>query len=169
MKKVLLMAVALGAMFASADSYLYWMIGDTSSYGSANYAKVRAFNGETDEGYLALYYSDGTAVTTPTDKGGVYVSEAKGDQDVGLGMYAALGNLLGNTYSYIIELYNDKDVFLAQSSEIAYSAQYVVDSGMGVPGGGAATGTAYAIPEPTSGIMVLLGMATLALRRRRRA
>jgi len=166
------MAVLLGAMSASAESYLYWMVGDTGNFAYDN-AQVRVLkNGVATDNYLSLYYADGTAVE------GNKVSDdyAKAAWEAELGLYAALGNLLGENYSYIIELRNDNGAFVAQTGALSYSdaLNNIVDSGMGIPTGGtgwdpSSGGGGYNVPEPTSGMMVLLGMAALALRRRRRA
>jgi len=168
MKRVLSIAVLLGAMSASAESYLYWMVGNTGEFSYDN-AQVRVLNnGEATDNYLSLYYADGTAV------GGTKVSDdyAKAAQDAELGLYAKLGNLLGEDYSYIIELRNDDGAFVAQTkTPLSYSLALnnIVDSGLGIPSSGTGWNpTTYNVPEPTSGMMMLLGVAALALRRRRR-
>jgi len=173
MKKVLSMAVLLGAMSASAESYLYWMVGDTGNFSYDN-AQVRVLNnGTATDKYLSLYYADGTAV----DGNKVSDEYAAAAQEAELGLYAALGDLLGENYSYIIELRNADGGFVAQAGALSYSdaLNNIVYSGIGVPASGtgwdpsSGGGSPYNVPEPTSGMMVLLGMAALALRRRRRA
>jgi len=170
MKKVLSIAVLLGAMSASAESYLYWMVGDTGNFSYDN-AQVRVFNDGEPIDYLSLYYADGTAVGDTK----VSAKYAETAQKAELGLYAKLGSLLGEDYYYIIELRNDDGAFVAQSGELSYSAALnnIVDSGLGIPSGGTgwdptSGGGTYNVPEPTSGIMMLLGVAALALRRRRR-
>lgn len=171
MKKVLSAVVLLGAMCASAESYLYWMVGDTGNFAYDN-AQVRVLdNGTATDNYLSLYYADGTAVV------GNKVSQeyAAAAQEAELGLYAALGNLLGPNYSYIIELRDAQGGFVAQTGALSYSdaLNNIVESGIAVPAGGtgwdpgSGGGSPYNIPEPTSGIMLLLGVAALALRRRR--
>lgn len=79
--------------------------------------------------------------------------------------------------SFMIELGNYSDdgkwIVLAasQSSSLGdlYEAGFVLDSELSYQQGLEWTGGAYSVPEPSSGLLILIGGALLALRRRRRA
>ena len=86
----------------------------------------------------------------------------------------------GNEYNFYMAIVNGDDVFLSASA--AASGQQADTTNVSFSGLGNATKNAfaestatfaakgagwYAVPEPTSGLLMLLGMAGLALRRRR--
>ncbi len=89
----------------------------------------------------------------------------------------------GTTYNYYMAVINGDDVFL--SASVSSMAQLADTSNVSFSGLGNATKNAFAdttatfaasgagwystaaVPEPTSGLLMLLGMAGLALRRRR--
>ena len=86
----------------------------------------------------------------------------------------------GTTYNYYMAVVNGDDVFL--SSSVSTLGQASATSSVSFSGLGSATKTAfsdttatfaangagwYAVPEPTSGLLLLLGMAGLALKRKR--
>lgn len=87
---------------------------------------------------------------------------------------------VGQSYDFYFAVINGDDVFM--SSSIRVSGQASDTSNVSFSGLGSATKNAfadstatfaangagwYAVPEPTSGLLMLLGMAGLALRRRR--
>lgn len=180
MKKVLMFAMMLGAasVFA-ADSYLYWLVPDqvTPAGGSAlngDYtAKVIAGGSSwawADDGkggagtYLNLY--DGTG----TDLGGTAATVAFGaEADNGTFFANALGSM-GDSYTYYIELWNDSTL-VAISDGLTYSA-----AGLGALAGMGTPGTLWQgmsfvsapIPEPNSGLLMLIGCALLGLRRKQK-
>lgn len=158
MKKLLSVLLVLGAIAASAeDSYLYWMVGDGApAYSSA---KVKAFEGGDYLTILNAYGDEiGYSITT---------EQMSDNMASTFGLYAALG--ADPTYSsFVIELYNDSG-FVGQS-EITYSQalanNYITfDNSMVLPAMWAPT--TFAIPEPNSALLMLLGCAVLGLRRRR--
>ena len=79
--------------------------------------------------------------------------------------------------SFMIELghYTDDGAWIvlaaSQSSTLGnlYEAGFVLDSELSYQQGLEWTGGSYAVPEPSSGLLILIGGALLALRRRRRA
>ena len=173
MKKSILVIVTMVALISGAadtDSYLYWMVNvDESSY-SYNYtAKVRDTSVTTpgDE-YLDLYY---VGAESTFGKG---VSEdiirAYEKDAPGWGFYAKLA--ASPTYgSYVIELWSGSDL-VGQSSALEYSealAQgYIAQSGIGMPAAAPWTvQMTLPVPEPNSGLLLLIGSAVLALRRRK--
>jgi len=174
MKKSILLAVLLAALGASAsDSYLYWMVDTTSADNfSYDYARIKAVNGGT-ETYLSIYEADFDQPLTEAAGGvsGVSKSTVDAYADFGssAGFYASLAGINPSTASFIVELYNDSG-FLAQSFN---DGSYGAVSGMIYAGGIFAPPAmpwkagSYDVPEPSSGLLMLLGMAGLALRRRK--
>ena len=166
MKKVLLVLSMFWVASAIAeDSWLYWMVGDTGSY-TYDTVKVRDVTGNLgNNGYLTLYYDSSSKVPGET-----YVDNTSGDitaMSYGAGLYALLASNPSSS-SFVIELWNDSS-FVAQSGELSMSnglANYIVhNNSMTLPT--AWVGSSYAIPEPNSAMLLLLGCAALGLRRRR--
>ena len=172
MEKLMAMAiVALGVFAAQADdSYLYWMM-DTASAGAFdnyNSVKVKAVSSESgSESYLALYYGNSNPVGVGDATFSVGRSDVVNAADYGIGFYAGLSQLFGTSYSYVVELWNDGVV--AQSQTITYSeaaVQHIASLG----GAGITpwmAGGFSAAPEPNSAVLLLLGCAALALRRKK--
>ena len=165
MKRILSALLISGALMASADdSYLYWMIGDTDPYSASDYTKVRvAATDSQGVSYLDLYGPGGDALNTTT----VSSSDINALKSNGQALYARLAS--DKTYSsFVVELLNG-DRFVAQSETLAYSqalAQYITTgNSMSLPNMWAAS--TFAIPEPNSGLLMLVGMAVLGLRRRK--
>ena len=167
MKKTFLAMAILGATVASAaDSYLYWMVG--SGAPAYTYARVRDL--VDDNAYLTIYNSgyspigDSLEPYSGTEVSRATVAEAS---EWGDSLLARLPSA-DTTKSYIIELFND-DTFVGQSSVLTGSAlaSYISSGGMSVPTAGAWSPTSFAIPEPSSGLLMLVGCAVLALRRRK--
>ena len=174
MKKVLLvLSVFWVASAIAEESWLYWMVGDTGSYtlGSGyNKVMVRDVSGNLvgdGSGYLTLYYDSSSPVS-----GGTYVNDTTGDitaMSYGAGLYALLASDPSSS-SFVIELWNDSS-FVAQSSELSMSsglADYIVhNNSITLPKAWVAS--SFAIPEPNSAMLLLLGCAALGLRRRRQS
>jgi len=173
MNRIKYLVLALSAVILSggafaADSYLYWMAaedivnplgGDSVTY---NYVRVN-YGGTVDENgavtggnWLSPYVdgvkSSGTVMTAKGAKAGAsYWGDIVGDY---------------NPYASIIfELYNDQYELVGWNS--------LIDAGEFL---GTSTSPATkmyqltsVVPEPTSGLLSLFGLAMLALRRRRRA
>ena len=178
MKRSLLLAAIISAAGAFAsDSYLYWMINNTTSdAGKFDYAYVRIRDANTTpeaDSYLTIY--DG-AFEDPYEVGGesgvskTYIEKAATRQS---GFYASLANISDlSSASFIVELYNDEGKFLAQSfNNGSYSTVngYIYSGGISVPPSVAWTAGTFALPEPSSGLLMLVGFAMLGLRRRRQA
>ena len=157
MKRLLTVLVILGAATVAyaEDSYLYWMIGNTGSY-TYNTVVVKGDNTE-----LAIYNLNG-------DYKGLSVSKTLVDTyaTADMGLYAALGSNPAYS-SYAIELYNDSS-FVAVSSPLLSSAlaeHITTVNSISLPTAWVAS--SFAIPEPNSAMLLLLGCAALGLRRRR--
>ena len=163
MKRLLSVLLVFGSTVAAAeDSYLYWMVGSADSGLTYNTVKVQVNSDPGAETYLTLYTESG-------GNKGQSVSKAVVDnyESLGSGLYAFLGS--DPTYgSFVIELWNDS-TFVAQSEELPLStalANYITtNNSMTLPT--AWVPQSFAIPEPNSAMLLLLGCAALGLRRRR--
>ena len=167
MKKFRSALLVSGALMASADdSYLYWMIGDTSPYAADSYNTVRVAAEDSlgNVSYLTLYGPGGDSLGETT----VSSAEINALKSDGQALYAKL--ISGTSYSsFFIELLNDNKL-VAQSETLSYSAavaDYYITTGnsMSLPNMWAAS--TFAIPEPNSAMLMLVGMAVLGLRRRK--
>ena len=175
MKKILILAVAACAAMLTAtaeDSFLYWAVdvsGDTSY--SFNYATIRE---KGSDSYLSLYSSASDA-----SMGTQLYTEGYGVD----GNYA-VGTKAGPTYaglssygigsSFVVELWAEgetkSDTSLVGWSYLSYAD--VLDSiykPMSTTSLSPYTVVAsQVVPEPTSGLLALLGFAALALRRKQK-
>ena len=186
MKKVLFgLAVAMAASFAHA-SYLYWQISDST-------LETGSFRGNAISGYrvVALPSSSGydytpgeaekhgTAALDSTyavyDSGWGWSDPADPfvSKDYATGnVYADLdGKTTGYTY-YIEVMGYDQSTVIGVSEGLTYeqaiSQNRLIDDLSSMAASVQAwTGSSYAAPEPTSGLLLLLGGALLALKRRR--
>ena len=161
MKKALLALSMLWVAVATAeDSYLYWMVGDTTGF-EYDSVEVRGYNGSTDLGALDLYWDSSLSTI------GKSVSKTDVSQTGGFtpGLYAKLAS--GQTYSsFVIELISEGRG--VAESWIGYSeALASIESGNTWHSITAWAPTSYVIPEPNSAMLLLLGCAVLGLRRRR--
>ena len=184
MKKLITTMLLLGAVSAFAegtDMYLYWMIDSSDSVigseGQHATIKVAAYTDGTpweygsQADYLNLYWDTGSGIS-----GSGSTSLTADDVTDMSSVFAQLGNF-GSGYSYFVELYNDsndpKSIYARSTDAMSYSAllNYIGEmktSGMVTPSSsyGVTGFTAAAVPEPTSGLLLLLGVAGLALRRK---
>lgn len=152
-------ALAL-AVSARAD-LLYWMVdNDNLSDTFKGYAYAGIAVGGTDD-HLVITDEDGEPL------GGWKVRSSAFD---GEGQFADFGSH-GDGYSYLIELFNEGDEKPIGVSDILTYAQLAPYIGKGGVGKDALTpwtgGTFHSVPEPTGGLLVMLGAALLALRRKR--
>ena len=169
MKKLIALIALASAFGVRADSYLYWMVGDSVSrdgeaFSGYSYAKVGVWNEESGkrEGYLSLFGEDQSSL------GGS--SGLKGAS-----FYANLANYGKDGYSFYIELFNDQNVSAGRSEDILkYSdaLAFATSFGTETPKLDPWTPTNFttaAVPEPSSALLMLLGCAGLALKRKKQA
>ena len=190
-------ALALTAGVASAgDDILYWMVDDSATVdgqgissffddydapaGSAFAARVRVTGGDiTADTFLDLYIP-GYGLDEGGGAHGVEFSEVGSYWGAGVptGTQSPAGDFSAGTpeYSFVVELgnidANDNWTTVATSASAAYSTlgDYIHETFDLTPGQIAvwspATFTA-AVPEPSSGLLMAVGLALLALRRKR--
>ena len=152
-------AFASATTFASEDRYIYWMIDQDESSGIAfKYATIsidggtsflNAYSGATELGPKVGFGPGNTGY----DIGPVYSGTFDGS-DVGM--------------TFLVELYNDSNGKVGRQvldyNEVASS----IFGGLNISGAKAAVFSNFTpVPEPTGGMLVLLGIAGLALRRKK--
>lgn len=121
---------------------------------------------------------------SPTSFDAVYLKSTGGDTisyfTVGLegiktfqgaGGYFTTQDISGySSSSFFVELYNSGAV-VGSSEIIPYSTlqslNAIYETGIGAGGGNPYSFSSFAVPEPNSGILVLIGVALTSLRRRR--
>ena len=177
MKKSIFLAVLLIAIGASAsDSYLYWMVDTTGTKGADNYdytyARIKAVDGGTER-YLTIYEGDFEDPLESHGESGVSktIVDLYHDFDANAGFYASLAGV-SSSASFIVELFNDSGKFLAQSfNNGAYGSLSGYIYAGGISGQSPVSpwlAASFDVPEPSSGLLMLLGMAGLALRRKKK-
>ena len=170
MKKALIvLLIGLAVWSAKAEYYLYWNyeVPDTVTDVTFTYAKLAAYtSGDyyTPVGYLTVGDTTSDMIAaygiTASQLTGTSVSE----------VYFAMGSYNSNAYSFRVELFDSGNNFVGRSDAYDYatvSGSIYSDMSIGgmVP---LSMGGYSAVPEPTSGMMLLLGMGLLALKRKRR-
>lgn len=165
MKKTIIATLALmGAFVASADSYLYWLsdVNDSAyDYGKNYTASVRA----SDGGYLNLYSSNGELIGTS-----ISYDAIQSGMDWGTGFYALATDVTSG--SFFVEILAENQV-IATSDGLDYASAtslgYLSQNGIGAPGQNLWTAqVTLPIPEPNSGLLMLIGCALLGLRRKQK-
>lgn len=163
MKKLLVLITIVASVVMARADILYWMV-DTNSAGAFDYDTVNLmYNGGSIDSvsYANLSDWDGTTLNArlaalqlayPTD---------------------ALNTTLPGSYdsgSFWVELSKGSD-FVAVSAKrvLADLSGNIIKGGIDTPAAAAASFGSFAIPEPTSGLLFLMGGILLGLKRRRMA
>lgn len=165
MKRLIFTLAALFIAHLASAEMLYWMIGDSTNGGS-----------NTIEFNYAILYATNDGITTPVgDK--LYGNEELSPITTTNQQMTDLGEGWDyQNYSFYVELFNyDFDLDIETSVGVSEWATYdsLVSNGAIIPSGMAIPPTAQlwvpttAVPEPTSGLLLLLGCALLSLTRRK--
>jgi len=157
MKKLLIVFAVLTATFAVNASYLYWTVGDTVTLDDGN-----TWSSGSHYTHAAVY---GVKNGAWTMLAGYEETSTSGSIDLGTTAY---DSMVIELFKYDSGTYNS-----VAKKESAYTdvAAYFHNSSLELAGVAASAmwnGNPYhAVPEPTSGLMVMLGMALLGLKRKR--
>lgn len=153
MKKLLTIAmISLAAMAAKADLYLYWTLdlAETSGFGYTSAGLVN------QEGSAPLYSTADGLVSYDYVGGGEWLTSITSGGSYWIELYDAARNKVA--YSQTMTY----DQIIASNHAVKFGSETGAEHS--TPwNGGSFTST---IPEPTSGLMLLLGLAGLALKRK---
>lgn len=149
-------AVFVGATIQA--STLYWQV-DTEATTGIDYEYAQ----------VAVHTTSPQAYLNVAGEGTPYVAEGSGAVYLDLSTYGTSG------YSFAVELLDANLNVVGTSSTVTYdtllASGYISSGGIDAPKSGSylfSTAGSYSVPEPTSGVLLLIGGAMLALRRRRR-
>lgn len=146
MKKLItIAAVMMAVMLAKADTYLYWTVDLTdSNISGASYAEIGGYENDT-------YTSVGDWIKV----GGA------GDTSLGSTIYT----------DYLVKLFDSNYNEIAVSTAVNYSeflSSYAYTSGATAKRPASPYSfSGFVVPEPSSALMLLLGLGALALKRSR--
>ena len=157
-KMILLVALVSTALASSAESYLYWMV-DASQTGYDT-ATLYAVNGGT-KAALSTQSSGEIAGRNDFDPPPPFVTSLAGYETSSWSFFIELKNgqsLVADTSGTSIS-YDLASIYISASSMDPVSSTYGVGSSATYAGG--------AVPEPTSGLLVLIGGMLLGLRRKK--
>ena len=161
MKKLILgIAVAVAGIQLNAlaeDAYLYWQVPTGSEAETAgNYSYATLYANVDGQGEVSLFGEDGAT----------FVRDV---MDVAKYDLSQLGST--SVASFFVEYFNDQheQVGYSDPATLLQLVQYLGNESMNppVPQAGAWQPGFRAVPEPTSGLLMLIGLAGLALRRKR--
>ena len=156
-------------------------VGNASSYVSpegyqVNAARVRVEDGQNNSSYLQLYAQNDRGIWELTEYTGVWTDDGNEPPAwTGTGWVpASLGSFNSSQYSFLIELgYLDAGTWttLAVSEAASYNnlTQHISLGGVGTQTQTPWAPSAYAVPEPSSGLLLATGAMLLLLRRRLRS
>ena len=174
MKKSIIAGIAIAvSLFAQAD-VLYWMVSDAIA--------ETATSGGTSE-FAALYVRDSSDPSSILSSNPYQLSVKTEDDvynqynNIGIGFeFAGIQAYNNSALSFYVEILSGEHKG-KQSEMMSYAqlANYIIGGGASQQssafdpvGFGGAT-TAYNVPEPTSGLLFLIGGMLLGLKRRRQA
>jgi hypothetical protein len=165
-----LVAVALtGAALSASADLLYWTV--TDAKGDANSGR----EGDSISFSYATVSADGTRLNIYDESGNtgywqLYVDpENPSATGTSIELAAYAGTFDSNVSTFLVELWNDNDARVGwQSYSKSSVADYIWHGDNPTGSSMKALTVSAVVPEPTSGMLLVLGGALLALRRRRR-
>lgn len=156
MKKILLgVAIALSALCSQA-SYLYWQVDQK----------------QLDDAQISGNWANLYVVTTGTGStGGTWLQKAEIGQQASINV----SSYKDGSYSFYVEIVNYVDgsatntgISQAPTSYADLAEKHsIIETALDVPIVNVWHGGTVAAPEPTSGLLMLLGVAALGLKRRK--
>jgi len=175
MRKLVFLALVVIAASSVNASYLYWAVGDDGKGGNDDLSKVVSYAGKLEYTWdTAKFYEvnaggDKTLLDSMVNLDGEVANPGiAGPSTVNLGDVSTKTG-----YSYYIELvssaHNNELVGYTQGTYASIGTQYLTDAlPETLPAAVIWHGGTYSAPEPTSAMLILLGVAGLALRRKQR-
>ena len=160
MKTTLAIFGVLFALCAKAD-YIYWMI-DTAS--AADYDYTAAVLRNSSDSSFSVSINTGSGELVGYD-GSLNDRIASYQADAG-GFYSSVPGSGYSGQSFFVELLNG-DQWLAQSQLVTLTSANIYSGTVSTPASAPAHFGSYAVPEPTSGLLFLIGGMLLGLKRRR--
>ena len=165
MKKIIILAFACAALSAVNADVLYWMVSDAEVEKVGTTADK--FDGNT---FATLYATYNGETFDVAHKSGTDVFNAYDGYDTfAYTMGSPLTSPYSN-YSFFIELANgtrsDTQTYAALLSS-GFISTGVMGNPASLAAGGFGQSSTYAVPEPTSGLLFLIGGMLLGLKRRR--
>jgi len=163
-KKFLTAAFVVAAAFGLQAGTLYWQINNNPN--NDQYAAVAVMNGDTVVGYANILDGDG----------GVVIGNLVAADDAMSQMQYADISGYDSSYKFVVEMLSTDGSTWERGwtagtpmtyAELA-AAGYVSEGGISAGSVNSWT-SSVTIPEPTSGLLLLVGGSLLALRRKRRA
>ena len=164
--RALAAAAAVGmAMLTARADLIYWMVDENpkSLYSGAtvayDYATIKAGGEGSDP--LFVYDDAGS-----TEQSRLYRADGDSHGPVYSGSFDSTG-----TDSFLVQLWSTDDSLVGWQTYSYASLTASIWGGSTIPGGSGATPLVVGavLPEPSSGLLMLVGGALLALRRRRAA
>ena len=169
MKKLIIVAVAMCAAIVTNAAAVAWQVSsataDQKDYSVYVFASAVADKYDTFDALIANAVGSAGTIAEKSGRTGKTYSMASA-------LTAQSDDLTGTLYAVLVSGSDAKDYIygtIDASSKIYYPDQQQASPGTLTFSTSALTssGTIGAVPEPTSGLLMLLGIAGLALRRRR--
>ncbi len=169
MKKILLIAtvVLLGAV-AQAD-VLYWQISNNVTYDTGatfdySYATISSISGDTKTLLNTTYVGNNTTAESKIDASAF----SRGGTEAATVIGTVIGDRAGETF--VIELWDSSNNLVGFANSPSNLGDYIADNAQFSSSWSMMNSSwtvTQAVPEPTSGMLLMLGAALLALKRRK--
>ena len=166
MKKVIIAALAIAAFSAAYADVIYWMVSDEAYEDPGN-------DNPSANPYAWVVATDGNDVISFKDIDGRSAGQVATAYEYSNYFSTDLGAYSGTGWSYYVELWNGMQSASDSWDNLVHNGYISRPGDIGMPttlaGGafGQVPGTSYNVPEPTSGLLFLVGGMLLGLKRRR--